>query len=80
MNELDWQEEFIDWLNRFGGVPCDRNATLREWLGKIAAAEREACAKVADDHWERYQRDCGGHPQPCFREIAAAIRARGEKK
>ena len=39
----------------------------------IAAAEREACAKVAEDYWSE------GYCDDAVREIAAEIRARGEQ-
>jgi len=40
------------------------------------AAAREACAGVADQHWERVGRDCGNHAgETCYRETATAIRA-----
>jgi hypothetical protein len=47
-----------------------------ERLHAAVLAEREACARLADDHWERVGRDCLAHPGPCFDEVAAAIRAR----
>jgi len=37
----------------------------------VAAAEREACAKVAEDYWSE------GHCDIAVAEIAAEIRARG---
>jgi hypothetical protein len=40
-------------------------------LEAAVLAEREACAKVAEDYWDE------GHCEIAVREIAAAIRARG---
>lgn len=52
---------------------------------QIAAAEREACAKVADDYEpKRVVGDGGGREDECVysaaSNIAAAIRARGESE
>ena len=75
--EAGWTQEYLE----FGDVRLERFATI------VAAAEREACAKVCkqieDEAYERLQ---------AFRHLfdegrehgamgcAAAIRARGEKK
>lgn len=40
---------------------------LERFAELVAAAEREACAKIAEEPWQ-------GH----FREVAAQIRARGQ--
>ena len=42
----------------------------------VAAAEREACAKVCEDYTDRY---AGCEDEGHGYEIAAAIRARGER-
>lgn len=42
------------------------------------AVERERCARIAEQHWDRYGLDCLNHTGiSCFREIAAAIRTPG---
>ncbi len=48
------------------------NGSLRRFAALVAAAEREACAKLCDAFQER---DVGMQPAEC----AAAIQARGEK-
>jgi hypothetical protein len=48
-------------------VICSR-ASLERFASLVAAAEREACAKIVEQPWQ-------GH----FREVAAQIRARGKK-
>ena len=48
---------------------------LERFAALVAAAEREACAKVAEDYWsEGY-----GVLWRAGREVAAEIRARGEQ-
>jgi len=46
---------------------------LEKFATLVAAAEREACAKVAEDYWDE------GHCEIAVREIAAEIRARGQE-
>ena len=48
---------------------------LERFAERIAAAEREACAKVCEDYTDRY---AGSEDEGHGYEIAAAIRARGE--
>ena len=48
---------------------------LETFAALIAAAEREACAKVCEDYTDRY---AGCEDEGHGYEIAAAIRARGE--
>lgn len=43
---------------------------LERFAALVAAQEREACAKVAEDYWSE------GHCDASVREIAAEIRAR----
>ena len=47
--------------------------TLYRFAKLVAAAEREACAKVAEDYFSE------GHCDMAVAEIAAEIRARGQK-
>jgi hypothetical protein len=68
-------ESLNDELERFAALVAaaerNRKWTQDHWTEyerSIAAAEREACAKLCDKHWE----DNGQH-------CANAIRARGEK-
>jgi hypothetical protein len=53
-------------------------AHLRDFAARVAAAERESCAKVCE------QADEDGEGPDCWgwhsKDYAAAIRARGEKK
>jgi hypothetical protein len=44
---------------------------LERFAALVAAHEREACAKVAEDYWSE------GYCDDAVREIAAEIRARG---
>jgi hypothetical protein len=48
----------------------DNYDPLKDIIAKAVAAEREACAKIAENHllW--------AHGDSCYEEIAAAIRAR----
>ena len=48
---------------------------LERFAALVAAAEREACAKVCEDYTDRY---AGCEDEGHGYEIAAAIRARGE--
>ena len=73
------QEAVIDFPNQ---NPFDFRLccieTIERFAELVAAAEREACAKVCesytDNHGGKYA-DCEGHGYEC----AAAIRARGDK-
>ena len=60
-------------------VPIDHfyvtDVFLEKFAEMIAAEEREACAKVCEDHTDRY---AGCEDEGHGYEIAAAIRARGE--
>ena len=49
---------------------------LETFAALVAAAEREACAKVCEDYTDRY---AGCEDEGHGYEIAAAIRARGEE-
>ena len=75
-------------------VPVDEAARLvlaaMEWsikvlVDKAVADEREACAKVADDHerqrceaWAKVLTTGGEVPSASLSAVAAAIRARGQ--
>jgi len=48
----------------------EHGLALKRFAALVAAAEREACAKVCDEHWR-----FNGSASEC----ADAIRARGEK-
>ena len=58
---------------------------LSRFAALVAAAEREACAKVADDHerqrceaWAKVLTTGGEVPSASLSVVAAAIRARGQ--
>ena len=54
----------------------DRGETLERFAALVAAAEREACARVCEDDVQTWS-----HPGSITREeCAAAIRARGQKE
>ena len=53
----------------------DIGPMLEKFAALVAAAEREACAKVCEDYTDRY---AGCEDEGHGYEIAAAIRARGE--
>jgi hypothetical protein len=59
-------------LLRFAGVEDD----LERFAALVAAAEREACAKLCDE----YARSGSDHEAGAALNIQDAIRARGEKK
>ena len=44
---LDVQQEFLDWLNLFGGVPAHRNDAVRGWLRDIRKASMREAANIA---------------------------------
>ncbi len=48
-------------------------AAIKRRIAEAVAAEREECAKVVEGHWSHRHSIYG-------EQIAAAIRARGEKK
>jgi hypothetical protein len=69
---------FVEWLindtatnGRWWIEAHEPDDSLERFAALVAAAEREACAKVCDDR--EYANVYG------FRECAAAIRARGNK-
>ena len=51
-------------------------AELWDIVGRMIAAEREACAQIADDHLRTFEPYGPGNDRA--QKIAAAIRARGE--
>lgn len=58
---------------------------IERFAALVAAAEREACAKVADDHerqrceaWAKVLTTGGEVPSASLSAVAAAIRARGQ--
>ena len=60
---------------------------LERFAALVAAAEREACAKMADDHerqrceaWAKVLTTGGEVPSASLSAVADAIRARGEIK
>jgi sugar/nucleoside kinase (ribokinase family) len=55
-----------------GATVWDLHPSLERFAARVAAAEREECAKLCD---ERERANLYG-----FKECAAAIRARGESK
>jgi hypothetical protein len=55
-----------DWC--MGGI----DDPLRRFAALVAAAEREACAKICEDYFSE------GHCDMAVTEIAAEIRARGQ--
>ena len=60
-------------------APGGFRAELERFAALVAAAEREACAKVLDEmalDWEKYVTTPSGTIAAC----AAALRARGETK
>lgn len=64
-------------VERFAGViAAGERSAVAAAIDTLIAAEREACAQIADDEaadWE----PCNGEHVVC-KDIAAAIRARGE--
>lgn len=55
------------------------SAEIQRWIADAVAAEREACAKVAEgERWGFPGTDNGAHDGAC-ETIADAIRARGQK-
>lgn len=61
--------------------------SLERFAALVAAAEREACAKMADDHerqrceaWAKVLTTGGEVPSASLSAVADAIRARGETK
>jgi hypothetical protein len=59
-----------------GLVEADVIGNFERFAALVAAAEREACAKVCEDYTDRY---AGCEDEGHGYEIAAAIRARGEE-
>jgi hypothetical protein len=82
------QDEIIEMARQAGfrvGPSRDGPDTVRgvslnlEWFAKLVAAkEREACAKVADQISDKYGWGYYGNEVDTADEIADAIRARGE--
>ena len=58
----------------------DCNAEIERFATLVAAAEREACAKVCDEFAEAYEIEEEGARQDGADSCAAAIRARKEIK
>jgi hypothetical protein len=52
------------------------DAEIIEFYIQVAAAEREACAQIAEDEWSYFSTECGSD---VAKDIAAAIRARGQE-
>jgi hypothetical protein len=53
------------------------NSLCRGWVEAAVKAEREACAKVCEQEWNKYCDEPYGYAL-AVKECAAAIRARGE--
>ena len=70
------REDIIRMARNEYGIYAFTAESLAEFATIIAAAEREACAKVAD---EQAQDEPYGHAKFRCGNIAAAIRARGHK-
>jgi hypothetical protein len=70
------REDIIRMARNEYGIYAFTAESLAEFATIIAAAEREACAKVAD---EQAQDEPYGHAKFRCGNIAAAIRARGNK-
>ena len=51
-------------------------STLYRFAKLVAAAEREACAQLAEDEWSYFSTECGSD---VAKDIAASIRARGQE-
>jgi hypothetical protein len=58
-------------------VSCPPLPELERFANLVAAAEREACAKLVDEEMADYR--YGTPPNIALNNAAAAIRARGEK-
>lgn len=78
MNEFSSVDEIKQAMKRGESIPPD--AVIRyaqEMIAEAIAAEREACAKIADgvaERWFGLGEQNGG---PAAEEVAAAIRERG---
>lgn len=77
-----WFGTFPDGTSRFDGADFSPDALLL-FASLVAAAEREACAKVCEDIGnEKVERLGTDDAKACawdYLQCAAAIRARGEK-
>ncbi|MEZ2410585.1 hypothetical protein AB6806_27690 [Bosea sp. RCC_152_1] len=62
-------------LDKQMGTPCEQ-IRHRQEVEAAVAAERERCAKIAEDHGALVSNEPIG--KACSRNIAAAIRAQGE--
>jgi len=80
-NGGDWRETFDEHLERFAALVAEKateqanarqNASWARMCEKMVVAEREACAKAADDFLTSGR-------SPLGRYVADAIRARGQK-
>lgn len=88
---MDERADAADEIERLRAGGCARNQGLTQYCAEVSAAvlaEREACARIADDLHEVVSRDTYAVDQPisstgerfACREIAAAIRARTEDR
>jgi len=66
------QSGLIDWFNSENVEYIDFANCINKFAALVAAAEREACAKVCDDYEH-------ADPLGVSIECASAIRARGEQ-
>ena len=71
-------EECTEYWTDKGDIYFDKE----KFAALVAAAEREACAKLVEvpDDWETWQVNCGEEGRTMCNEISAEIRARGETK
>ena len=75
-DEIDvlWQQAMHD------AIAEGEQMTRYHFAALVAAAEREACAKLCDDLFRSYWNSTGDEDEPDAYNCAAAIRARGGKK
>lgn len=79
---------FDDHDNNCGCLRCahhDMEPGIQRRIAEAVQVEREACAKICDEHRLRYPRECGwddinGAHRAAAYAIGNAIRARGDVK
>lgn len=72
---------FIEWVYANPGLPPEEYAVkCQEFIDEATAAEREACAKIADEQAAKQDTDTPGGwcSANTAKAVAAAIRARKE--
>ena len=81
---IDWREE-AERMMRMAKIAIEQRDALRAENARIAAQEREACAKLAEDglytDMNDEEMDLGPmiHVNPEIRRIVFRIRARGQQ-